>query len=135
MPREECVCICALDLGALLEAESHQFNLGMSDSPRDEVRPGLFDWLNRILVVLIVLAIVAVIGLNYAPLIRTNQRLREKLQHRQDDVARIEAELGRLNSEIRALQTDPRHLERRVRELGYARPEELVVTFRDTQRP
>ena len=102
---------------------------------RDEVRTGLFDWLNRILVVLIVLAVVVAIGLNYAPLIRQNQMLREKLQHRQDEVAKLEAELGRLNADIRALQTDPRHLERKVRELGYARPDELVVTFREAQRP
>ena len=103
----------------------------MTHSSPEEVRVGLFDWLNRILVVLIVLAIVAAIGLNYVPLIKLDQRLREKVQHRQEDVTRLETELRRLNAEIRALQTDPRYIERRVRELGYAKPDELVVTFRD----
>ena len=103
----------------------------MSKSDRNEVRPTLFDWLNRVLVVLIVLAIVAAIGLNYVPLIRQNQMLREKLQQRQEEVARLNSELRRLDGENRALQTDPRYIERRVRELGYARPDELVVTFRD----
>jgi cell division protein FtsL len=107
----------------------------MSNSDRNEVRPGLFDWLNRILVVLIVLAIVVAIGLNYVPLIRQNQMLREKLQLRQEEVARLNSELRRLDSENRALQNDPRHVERKVRELGYARPDELVVTFRDPARP
>ncbi|HTH46956.1 MAG TPA: septum formation initiator family protein [Candidatus Limnocylindria bacterium] len=105
----------------------------MSSSDRNEVRPTLFDWLNRVLVVLIVLAIVAAIGLNYVPLIRQNQMLREKLQQRQDEVARLNAELRRLDGENHALQNDPRYVERRVRELGYARPDELVVTFRDAR--
>lgn len=107
----------------------------MSASSHDEVRLGLFDWLNRVLVVLIVLAIVAAIGLNYVPLIHQNQMLREKIQHRQAEVSRLEAELHRLDTEIRALQTDPRYIQRRVRELGYAKPDELVVTFRDPLRP
>ncbi len=107
----------------------------MSNSDRNEVRPGLFDWLNRVLVVLIVLAVVVAIGLNYVPLIRQNQMLREKLQLRQEEVARLNAELRRLDSENRALQGDPRYIERKVRELGYAKPDELVVTFRDPARP
>jgi cell division protein FtsB len=103
----------------------------MSDSPREETPVSLFDWLNRILAVLIVLAIVAAIGLNYRPLIRQNQNLREKLQHRQEDVDKLRAELNRLTEEINALQNDPRHVERKIRELGYARPDELVVTFHE----
>ncbi len=105
----------------------------MSNADRNEVRPSLFDWLNRILVILIVLAIVAAIGLNYVPLIRQNQMLREKLTQRQEEVSRLNAELRRLDGENRALQSDPRYIERRVRELGYAKPDELVVTFRDAR--
>ena len=103
----------------------------MSDPIRDEPKLGVFDWLNRVLLTLIVLAVLAAIGLNYLPLIRQNQALREKLQQRQDEVVKLEAELRRLDAEIRALKTDPRHIERKVRELGYAKPDELVVTFRE----
>ena len=40
----------------------------------------VFDWLNRLLVVLIVLAVLGAIGVNYLPLIRQDQNLREKLE-------------------------------------------------------
>lgn len=91
----------------------------------------LLGWLNRILVVLIFLAVIGAIGLRYIPLIRQNQMMRADLQLQQDKVDRLKAEISRLEAEIRALKSDPRTVERRLRELGYARPDEVVVTFRD----
>jgi len=93
----------------------------------------VFDWLNRVLVVLIVLAVLGAIGVNYLPLIRQDQNLREKLERSKEEVAKLDADLKRVQNEIQSLTTDPRHVERKVRELGYAKPDELVVTFRDAK--
>ena len=93
----------------------------------------VFDWLNRVLVVLIVLAVLGAIGVNYLPLIRQDQDLREKLERRKEEVAKLDADLKKIVNEIQSLTTDPRHVERKVRELGYAKPDELVVTFRDAK--
>lgn len=87
--------------------------------------------MNRILVVLILATLLAGIGISYLPLIHLNQRYRERVQRKQEEVQRLEAEVHRLESEIRALKVDPRFLERKIREIGYARPDELVVTFKD----
>jgi cell division protein FtsB len=106
----------------------------MTDAHSSEVELGWLGWMNRILMTLIVLALLAGIGLSYRPLIHQNQGYRERVQRKQEEVQRLEAELRRMEFEIRALKTDPRFLERKIRELGYARPDELVVTFKDTVR-
>jgi cell division protein FtsB len=93
----------------------------------------VFDWLNRVLVVLIVLAVLGAIGVNYLPLIRQDQTLREKLERSKEEVAKLDADLKKIVDEIQSLTTDPRHVERKVREIGYAKPDELVVTFRDAK--
>jgi cell division protein FtsB len=105
----------------------------MSDHP-DEKPLGIYGWLNRVLVVLIILAVVTGIGINYLPLIRQNQRMREEVNQKREEVARLEAELRRLQGELRAIQNDPRTLERKVRELGFAKPGETVVTFQGERR-
>ncbi len=106
----------------------------MTASRNDAVELGWVGWMNRVLVILIVLAVVTAIGLNYLPLIRVNQSLRERVQRKQEEVLKLEGEVRRMETEIRALKGDPRFLERKVRELGYARPDELVVTFKDVTR-
>ena len=93
----------------------------------------VFDWLNRVLVVLIVLAVLGAIGVNYLPLIRQDQNLREKLERSKEEVAKLDADLKKVQNEIQSLTSDPRHVERKVREIGYAKPDELVVTFRDAK--
>lgn len=105
----------------------------MSDSP-DEKPLGIYGWLNRALVFLIILAVVVGIGINYLPLIRQNQRMREEVNQKREEVSRLENELRRLQAELRALQNDPRTIERKVRELGFAKPGETVVTFQEPRR-
>ncbi len=106
----------------------------MTDAQSGEVELGWLGWMNRILMALIVAALLAGIGLSYLPLIQTNQNFRERVQRKQEEVLRLEAELRRMEAEIRALKNDPRFLERKIRELGYARSDELVVTFKDGAR-
>ena len=104
----------------------------MSNLPSSQrVSLGVLGWLNRLLVVLISMAVVGAMGLRYVPLIRQNQMMRADVQLQQDKVDRLKSEVSRLEAEIRALKTDPRTVERRLRELGYARPDEVVVTFRE----
>ena len=105
----------------------------MSTPASVESRLTVFDWLNRVIVVLIVIAVLGAIGVNYLPLIRQDQNLREKLERSKEEVAKLDADLKRIVNEIQSLTTDPRHVERKVRELGYAKPDELVVTFRDAK--
>lgn len=105
----------------------------MSTSASVGSRLTVFDWLNRVLVVLIVLAVLGAIGVNYLPLIRQDQNLREKLERSKEEVAKLDADLKKIVNEIQSLTTDPRHVERKVREIGYAKPDELVVTFRDAK--
>lgn len=106
----------------------------MSDHP-DERPLGIYGWLNRALVVLIVLAVVVGVGINYLPLIRQNQQMREEVNLKREEVARLEAEVKRLQADLKAIQSDPRTIERRIRELGYAKPGEVVVTFEGGRRP
>ncbi len=105
----------------------------MSTPANAKSRLTVFDWLNRVIVVLIVLAVVGAIGINYRPLIRENAKYREQLGRSEEVVAKLDADLKRIVNEIQSLTTDPRHVERKVRELGYAKPDELVVTFRDAK--
>jgi hypothetical protein len=105
----------------------------MSTSASVGSRLTVFDWLNRVLVVLIVLAVLGAIGVNYLPLIRQDQNLREKLERSKEEVAKLDADLKKVQTEIQSLTSDPRHVERKVREIGYAKPDELVVTFRDAK--
>lgn len=105
----------------------------MSDYP-DERPLGIYGWLNRALVVLIVLAVVVGVGINYLPLIRQNQQMREEVNVKREEVAQLEAEVKRLQAELKAIQSDQRTQERKVRELGYAKPGEVIVTFEGERR-
>lgn len=89
---------------------------------------GVFGWLNRILVMLIVAAMGAVAALKYVPLIRTNVRLAQREQELKDSVAAKKAHSARLAHRIRQLRENPRVVEREARaQLGLARPDEMVV--------
>ena len=81
----------------------------------------------------VIFAVLGAIGVNYLPLIRQDQNLREKLERSKEEVAKLDADLKKIVNEIQSLTTDPRHVERKVREIGYAKPDELVVTFRDAK--
>jgi cell division protein FtsB len=94
------------------------------------VNLGLLGWLNRLMLWLIALAVMALIILKYVPLIRKNESMRRDLQQRQEVVQRLETTTARNQARIDALRNDPRAIEREAREqLGLARPDEQVVTF------
>jgi cell division protein FtsB len=91
-------------------------------------------WLNRILVGLIALALLGAIAVRYRPLLKQDANLRADIARQEAEVARLKAEVGRLDAEVRALRTDPRTVERRLREIGYARPDDVIVTFLPKRR-
>lgn len=95
-----------------------------------QVDIGVFGWLNRLMVGLIILALVALIVLKYVPLIRKNEAMNRDLQSRREEVQKMATQVARNAARIEALRSDPRTVEREARELlGLARPDEQVVTF------
>ncbi|MFM8418548.1 MAG: FtsB family cell division protein [Verrucomicrobiota bacterium] len=89
---------------------------------------GVFGWLNRLLMFLIVAAIVAAAALKYVPLVRTNIRLVAREQELRDSIAQKRAEAARLNARVRQLRDNPRAVEREARaQLGLARADEMVL--------
>lgn len=100
----------------------------MSDPESSAVHVGVFGWLNRLLMFLIVAAIGAAAALKYVPLVRTNIRLVAREQELKDSIAHKRAEVARLNGRIRQLRDNPRAVEREARaQLGLARPDEMVL--------
>lgn len=92
---------------------------------------GMIGFLNRMILWLIALGILALIIAQFLPLIQKNIRMQRDLQIIQEEVRQLEWERYRNHIRIGALQHEPRAIEREIRERhGYARPDEKVVTFR-----
>lgn len=95
-----------------------------------QVNLGVFGWLNRLMLGLIVLALMAMIVMKCLPLIWKNESMSREMQTRQQEVQTLEAQVARNQARIEALRSDPRTVEREAREqLGLAKPDEQVVTF------
>jgi len=101
----------------------------------DPTGEGLWGLANRILVVLIVLALLAGAGLTYLPLIQQNRDLRERLERNRAQLSTLQTELRTLQSTVNALQKDKRTVERAARERGMARTGETIVKFETPPRP
>lgn len=102
--------------------------LTMASDDTARVDLGVFGWLNRVLVLLIVAAVAGVAALKYVPLIRTNMRLVQREQELRESVAAKKAQSIRLSHRIRQLRENPRVIEREARsQLGLARPDEMVL--------
>jgi cell division protein FtsB len=91
---------------------------------------GIWSKLTRFIVFLLVLTALMGIALWYLPLIKKNEGIRkQKLLLEQQIKLEMDTQKQLLNS-IRALQEDPRALERMAREtLGYAKTNETVIRF------
>ncbi|MBN8249123.1 MAG: cell division protein FtsL [Verrucomicrobia bacterium] len=101
---------------------------------RDDVSLGLWGHANRLLMILIVLALLAAAALSYLPLIHQNRRLRMKLQDVRSRHEQYDAEVRELQGQIQGLQRDAKAVERAARELGMARPGEIIVKFEPQHR-
>lgn len=102
--------------------------LAMPEDETAQVQVGVFDWLNRLLLFLIVAAIASAAAIKYVPLVRTNIRLVAREQELRDSIAQKRAEAARLSGRIRQLRDNPRAVEREARaQLGLARADEMVL--------
>ncbi len=96
------------------------------------VADSIWNKLTRVVVFLLLLAVLVGIGVWYLPLIQQNERMRKEID-RLDEKVQKEKETNRqLGDAIHALRTDPKTVERLIREkLGYARPGETVIRFEE----
>lgn len=97
------------------------------------VNLGIWGKLTNIVVVLVVIAILLLIAINYLPVIQENARMRGQILKLQNQLQAEQQKSSQLQSEIEALQNDSKTVERLAREkLGYARPDETVIYFEST---
>jgi cell division protein FtsL len=97
------------------------------------VNLGIWSKLTGIVVVLVVIAVLLLIGTCYLPVIQENTRMEAQIVKLQGQITAEQQKASQLQSEIDALQNDPKAVERLAREkLGYARPDETVVYFEPT---
>ena len=91
---------------------------------------GIWSKLSRLILVLLLLATVAAVGVWYFPLIQKNEGFRKKKLLLEEQIKQAEDEQKRLKASLYSLEHDPRTLERMAREkLGYARTNETVIRF------
>ena len=97
------------------------------------VNLGIWSRLTSIVLVLVVVAVLLLIGTCYLPVIRENERMEAQILKLEAQVQAEEEKSKNLQSQIDALQTDPKTVERLTREkLGYAKPDETVIYFENT---
>jgi cell division protein DivIC len=97
------------------------------------VNLGIWSRLTSIVLVLVVAAVLLLIGTCYLPVIRENERMETQILKLETQVQAEEEKSKNLQSQIDALQNDPKTVERLTREkLGYAKPDETVIYFENT---
>jgi cell division protein FtsB len=92
----------------------------------------IWDKLTRVVIFLLFVAGILLVAIWYLPLIRTNERMRKEIL-RLDTLIQKEEETGKqLKASIRALDRDPKAVERLAREtFGYAKTGEIVIRFEE----
>ena len=94
------------------------------------VEHDIWSALTKIVVGLIVLALLLLIGMYYLPLIQENTRMRAQILKLDQQLEAETNQLQQLQSQIDALQNDPKTVERLSRvKLGYAKPGETIIRF------
>lgn len=97
------------------------------------VNLGIWSRLTSVVLVLVVVAVLLLIGTCYLPVIRENERMEAQIMKLETQVQAEEEKSKNLQSQIDALQNDPKAVERLTREkLGYAKPNETVIYFENT---
>jgi cell division protein DivIC len=97
------------------------------------VNLGIWSRLTSVVLVLVVIAVLLLIGTCYLPVIRENERMEAQILKLETQVQAEEEKSKNLQSQIDALQNDPKTVERLTREkLGYAKPDETVIYFENT---
>lgn len=90
----------------------------------------LIRWTTALLLAAVVLGVLVLAAHWYWPVIRQNERMRREILRLDREIQREEEIARQLSDAIRALQEDPKAVERLARErLGLARPGETVIRF------
>jgi cell division protein FtsB len=93
---------------------------------------GIWSKLTRAVIVLLGVAGVVGVGVWYLPLIKQNERYRQRILFLDKQIAREEETAKQLKASIDSLRHDPKATERLAREqLGYAKPGETVIRFEE----
>ena len=91
---------------------------------------GIWDKLRRLIVLLLFAASIVAVVVWYLPLVQYNERMRQEIMHKEDQVRQEEERSRQLDASIRALRSDPRAVERLAREkFGYVKPGETRIQF------
>lgn len=90
---------------------------------------GIWNWLKRIVIVLIAVAILIAIVLYYIPIMEQNKRMREMIIRLDNEIKKEEMVEKELRAWIDALRNDPKTVERLLRESGFAKPGETIFKF------
>lgn len=102
------------------------------NSRKMNVNLGIWDKLTKLVLVLLVIAGIVAVSVWYLPLIRKNERMRNIVLRLEAEVRKEEEQAKQLRTTLEATRSDPRTIERLVREqLGFARPGEIVVRFEE----
>ena len=98
------------------------------------VNLGIWDKLSRLVIFLLFVAGLVAVAIWYFPLIKQNQRYRERILALETQVQK-EEEIGKqLRASIDALKHNPKAIERVAREtFGYAKAGETVIYFEPPQ--
>jgi cell division protein FtsB len=91
---------------------------------------GIWGKLTRLVIFLLMVAGVLGVVIWYLPLIKNNEALRKEILTLVTQIKHEEEKSRQLSAMIRALQTDPKTVERLARErLGYVKPGETMILF------
>ncbi len=91
---------------------------------------GIWGKLTRLALFLFVIAGILAVAVWYLPLIRQNERYRQRVLALDAQIQKERQAGKQLQASQNALRTNPKTVERLVRErLGYARPGEIIVRF------
>jgi cell division protein FtsB len=102
---------------------------------RMNVDLGIWSRLSRVVIFLLLLAGLIGVAVWYRPLIKHNEALRKRIFDLETQVQREEQDNRKLEAAIKAIQTDPRTVERVAREkLNWAKPGETVIRFEEPPR-
>jgi cell division protein FtsB len=97
---------------------------------KTKVDLGIWGKLSRLIVFLLLLASLLAVAIWYLPLIRQNERWAKQKLRLESQIKQEEQISRQLKASLKALQEDPRTVERLAREkLGYARSNETVIRF------
>ncbi|WP_205880921.1 septum formation initiator family protein [Limisphaera ngatamarikiensis] len=90
----------------------------------------LIRWTTTLLVAAVILGVLTLAAHWYGPVIRQNERMRREILRLDREIRQEEETARQMSAAIRALQEDPKAVERLARErLGLARPGETVIRF------